>query len=473
MGLQDEFYARSPILIQNLLVSLRGASFRLQRSNDKVMRHELEKLMKSESLSKDERRSNLNQRLRPFLKAAVESTPYYRTLFKSGAFADIWRSQDPFGDFSNLPLLDKARVRGSENEFYSEYVKKSDRIAGFTSGTTGTPMKCYETQISVSRRFAFVARLRSWAGLETVLHPRRAQFTGRAICQETGPYWRHNFADNALLFSTVHIGSKTLQSYLEALRKFKPKLVDGYPTALYVLVQLAKAEGIELPRVPVAITSAETLTRQMREEIAAGFGARVFNQYAASEPSCFWSDCEFGNMHIHEEYGVSEILGHSQKPVGPGEIGEVVVTSLLNPAMPLVRYRTGDLARRGPDEPCPCGRTLARISEVIGRTDDILFTASRGYVGRLDPAFKGVEGIIESQIIQETLNCIRLLVVPDPSLWGPHSELNLVNNLKAKLGQDQTITTEIVSQVPRGANGKFQSVISLCRNDYPLDIRPY
>lgn len=429
--------------------------------------------MKSESISIDERRSQLNRRLGLFLEAAVKSTPYYRDCVKSGSFPEIWQSNDPLAHFSSLPLLDKARVRGSENDFYSESFGSRERVAGFTSGTTGAPMKTYETRTSVSMRFAFVARLRTWAGLDEVLHPRRAQFTGRTICQETSPYWRRNLADNALLFSTVHIGEDSFRSYLEALRKFKPTLIDGYPTALYVLVQLAGAKGVELPQIPVAITSAETLTPEMRQAITAGFGTKIFNQYAASEPSCFWSDCEFGNMHIHEEYGVSEILGPSQRPVSPGEIGEVVVTSLLNPAMPLIRYRTGDLARRGPDEPCPCGRTLARVDEVIGRTDDILYTASRGYVGRLDPAFKGVEGIIESQVVQETLDHIRVLVVPEPTVWGRDSEMKLINSLKAKLGSEQIVTIEIVRHVPRGANGKFRSVITHCRSDYPLNIQPY
>jgi phenylacetate-CoA ligase len=473
VSLQETVYKRSPVLVQHALVSMRGANFRFRRSNDSAMRGTLSDLLASEALSVDERRARRSRELGEFLKTAVESTPYYRELHAAGQLPPIWREDDPLSAFAAVPLLDKARVRGSEADFYSEAIDPRRTVVGFTSGTTGSPMKTRETAASLSKRFAFVARLRTWAGLAEVVHPRRAQFTGRAICQERPPFWRRNLADNALLLSTVHLSECAAAGYADAIASFRPVLMDGYPSAMLALARLAAVQGIALPQVPVVIVSAETLTPEMRATIGSAFGATVFNQYAASEPSCFWSDCEFGNMHIHEEYGISEILDASGAPVAPGETGEVVVTSLLNPAMPLIRYRTGDLARRGLDTSCLCGRNLPLVAEVLGRTDDILYTPSRGYVGRLDPIFKGVTGIIESQVVQEDLQHIRLLVVPEPGIWGAEPQAKLLHNLLAKVGPDQQVTVELVDEIPRGANGKFRSVITRCRSDYPLDLQPY
>ena len=84
--------------------------------------------------------------------------------------------------------------------------------------------------------------------------------------------------------------------------------------------------------------------------------------------------------------------------------------------MPLLRYRLGDVAIAEADVPCACGRAMPRIRKVVGRLDDILFVPQRGYVGRLDPVFKGLENIIETQIIQETLDTIRVLLVPGAGL---------------------------------------------------------
>lgn len=473
MSALDGLYGRSPVFVQNAMVTGKGLSFRVRRSSDESVRRHLNQLLRTERISVDERRARANERLRAFLSSACSSTPYYRDLVALGTFPEIWRSDDPLAHFGDLPLLDKRRVRGNEQDFYSTDFSERTTSTGFTSGTTGSPMKTRETRESASQRFAFVARLRTWAGLAEPLHPRRAQFTGRAICQEDSPFWRRNLADNAMLFSTVHISERSAAGYVAALERFRPDLVDGYPSAILAVARLASLQGLEVPPVKAVIVTAETLTPAMRDEISTSFGSPVFNQYAASEPSCFWSDCEQGSLHIHEEYGISEILDPEGRPVAPGELGEVVVTSLLNPAMPLIRYRTGDLARSSVDKICSCGRTLRTVAEVIGRTDDILYTAERGFVGRLDPVYKGVTGIVESQIIQETLERIRVLVVPDASAWTDEQQRLLVSNLAAKVGRQQQIEVQIVDQIPRGANGKFRSVVTACRELYPIDMKPY
>ena len=103
---------------------------------------------------------------------------------------------------------------------------------------------------------------------------------------------------------------------------------------------------------------------------------------------------------------------------------------------------------------------------IEGRTDDILFVPGRGYMARLGSVFKGLHNIIEAQIIQEDLNKIRVLLVPD-SRYDQQIEVHLLNNLRAKLGQSVNITVEIVAQIPRGPRGKFASVISKVKHLYP------
>src|SRR5690606_15500097 len=132
------------------------------------------------------------------------------------------------------------------------------------------------------------------------------------------------------------------------------------------------------------------------------FGCKVFNQYAASEPSCFWSSCEEGTLHIHPEYGISEVVDDDGNPVPPGVEGDVVVTSFLSRVFPLIRYRLGDRAILAPPgTKCACGREMPVVEMVVGRRDDILYVPERGFVGRLDPVFKGTMPLLEAQIVQE------------------------------------------------------------------------
>ena len=73
--------------------------------------------------------------------------------------------------------------------------------------------------------------------------------------------------------------------------------------------------------------------------------------------------------------------------VPAGETGDFVCTGLFNDEMPLIRYRLGDRGARAPEAPCPCGRSLAALASVDGRSDDVLYTRDGRSIGRLDPVF--------------------------------------------------------------------------------------
>ena len=462
MSKEDSLYAHSPIWLQNCFVSLRGWQYRYRRANDRVIRQHLGFLLQSQHWSLEQFREYQLALLREVLREAFLHVPYYQALSRQlGCHVNDFTSLE---HLSLLPVLDKARVRGNEQQFINQNRTLSRWSQGFTSGTTGTPLKLYEDQDGFSRRWAFVARLRVWAGLTEPIHPRRVQFTGRNIVpngqpKDTDIYWRFNCFSNSLLCSTTHLSTQTVPHYVSKLTAFAPELIEGYPSAVLILARVARKLNVALPRPRAIIVSAETLTDDDRRELQEAYGCRVFNQYAASEPSCFWCDCQRGVLHVNPEYGITEVLGDHGAAADVGEEGDVVVTSCLNHTMPLIRYRLGDRAVVGPADRCSCGRRMPRIDRLSGRTDDILVVPGRGYVGRLDPAFKGLRHIIETQIVQESLDEIRVLLVPAPE-YDSDTATQLVQNLRAKLGETIQIQIKLVDRIPRGPNGKFRSVVS-------------
>lgn len=470
MAIVDKIYARLPIPFQHVAASTQGLKFRLVRSNDRLVRERLEFLKRSEYWSAEQHAEYQSAQLRETIRHAFENVPHYRELrVRLGIGVEDVKDLD---DIRKLPILEKTDVRGNEKRFVDDRRKYRRINILFTSGTTGTPLKIHSTPEDFASRWGHVARLRTWAGLPDPIHPRRAQFTGRNIvptrqAPDKHVYWRHNWADNALLMSTTHISPLTAPYYAEALRRFAPDLIDGYPSAVSMIARIAMAQGLSLPRPKAIITSAETLLDEDRAVMEEAFGCQVYDQYAASEPSCFWSTCEAGSMHIHPEYGISEVVDENGMPVQPGEEGDVVVTSFLTPVFPLIRYRLGDRAvLASPDMRCACGREMPIVSRVVGRKDDILYVPERGYVGRLDPVFKGTMPIIEAQIIQEELERVVVKLVPAPG-WNDAQQRALMDNLRAKLGTRVRIEIETVGEIPRGANGKFKAVVSKVKDEYP------
>jgi len=234
---------------------------------------------------------------------------------------------------------------------------------------------------------------------------------------------------------------------------------------MYVLADYYRQSGRPAPRLKAALTSAETLLDHQRRAIEETFATRVFDQYGQAEMQSFWYECEAGRIHAHSLAGVTEILRPDGTPAAPGEMGEVVLTGLVNYAMPLVRYRVGDTARFA-TESCTCGRGMPVIEEIGGRLDDFVFTRERGFLGRLDPVLKGVRNIVESQLEQESLDVLRVRFVPAARFTAEDLQM-LENNLRARVGRSIHLEFECTDRIPRSPTGKFRFVISRLDRNVP------
>jgi phenylacetate-CoA ligase len=469
----ENLYNKSPIWLQNIFVSVKGWDYRYRRANNKIIREQFRFLQKSGNWSSEQYYYYQIQELKKLLSFSFQHVPFYRDMQKKiGCEPNDFKKPE---DIQLLPILEKDVIRKNPEIFLNETINLKKCFRAYTGGSTGTPLLFYEMPKSFSLRWAFVVRLRYWAGLSNPFYPRRAQLTGRNIVPPNQDkrkkyYWRRNIPGNAMLFSTTHLSPETAQSYAQALCDFEPELIDGYPKALFIIARLAKGLSLKLPRPRAIIVSGETLLAEHRQEIEAAFQCKVFDQYAASEPSCFWCDCEHSHMHINPEYGISEIVDPQGAPVAPGEVGDVLVTSFLNPAMILIRYRIGDLAVPSNKATCACARQMPMIERIEGRiADDVIFVPERGYVGRMSPVFKGLSNIIETQIVQESLDNIKVIIVPDNGFKAEIAE-HLIQNMRARLGQKVSITWETVDFIPRRPNGKFANVVSHVKHLYPDKI---
>jgi phenylacetate-CoA ligase len=455
MSITKKIYDNSPVPVQHLLASSQGLAFEALRWDRAELRRQYEHLLVSQWWPLAKLQEASAAQLSSHLAFAAEAVPYYA----DQEWARRLRSGREI-TLDDIPVLEKSDLRGNEDAFVSTS-QQGRLVKLYTSGTTGTPISLRDDAVGFARRSAFIARLRTWAGVPQPLRPRRVQFTGRDLVpnRSTSPVcWRSNVPGNALLMSTCHISPTSIAAIANRMVRYKPDLIDGYPSAIAAVARLATAERLPLPRPTAVIVTAETLFDEDRALISDAFGCPVFNQYAASEPSCFWSDCEFGSLHMSLEYGMSEILRPDGGPAGFGESGDVVVTSFQNRVMPLIRYRLGDLAVLGDDQPCKCGRALPRVASVLGRRDDVLEIPGRGSIGRLDPIFKGLTAIHEAQIIQTGPLAITAKVVPGQG-YSAETEKALIENLVRKVGQSVAIEVVRCSEIERGANGKFRAVV--------------
>ncbi|TMM13316.1 MAG: phenylacetate--CoA ligase [Actinobacteria bacterium] len=147
-------------------------------------------------------------------------------------------------------------------------------------------------------------------------------------------------------------------------------------TPSYALAIADHVEDLTRLKLRAGLFGAEPWTERIRGAIEDALNLCALDVYGLSEivgPGVAYECLEgLGGAHVNEDHFLVEVIDpETGGAVAEGEAGELVFTTLTKEALPLLRYRTGDLASLT-REPCPCGRTFARMSRVVGRTDDML-----------------------------------------------------------------------------------------------------
>lgn len=405
------------------------------------------------------------------LHAASRDVPAYRRYWdqqrRLGRTADV-------GDLSAWPVLRRESVRADAASFVSERAPRIARFVDQTSGSTGSPLRVV-SGLGVQRNwYALVeARMRRWNGVSRT--DRWAIFGGRMVApvsQSEPPYWIWNAAMNQLYCSAYHIGPRSAEAYLEALRRHRVTYLVGYPSALAALAECVLEQDLEAPQMQTVITNAEPVLDYQRAAIEQCFATEVRNTYGMAELVAAGSECTSGSMHLWPEVGHVEVLDmEADSPAPVGSTGRLVLTGVINPAMPLVRYEIGDLAKPSvAPERCRCGRLLPISPQIEGRLDDVVTTADGRRVGRLDKIITPDLPVREVQIAQESLEHFTIRVVPTTE-WGDEHATVLSDSLRSRVG-DVTVEVVTVDSIERTKNGKFRTVVSRIDSTRPLRHGP-
>ncbi|MDR3088653.1 MAG: phenylacetate--CoA ligase [Desulfobulbaceae bacterium] len=309
-------------------------------------------------------------RLQKTLQRVAAHVPFYRNAFAAlkldaGAVKtldDIQRfpftlKQDlrdnyPYGLFA-VPLREVVRVHSS-------------------SGTTGIATVVGYTRNDIVTWSDLVARILCGAGVT----PDDVVQIAFGYGLFTGGFGLH-YGCERLGASVIPISAGNTRRQIQIMQDFKTTALVCTPSYALKLADVMMDMGINPNGLSlrVGLFGAEPWSEAMRQELNARLGIRATDNYGLSEvmgPGVAGECEECNGQHINEDHFLVEILDpETLQPVAPGEIGEIVITTLTKEAFPVIRYRSRDLARLLP-EPCACGRTFKRITRLLGRSDDML-----------------------------------------------------------------------------------------------------
>jgi len=454
----DRLYARSAPWLQSAF--LNGHALRVHFHRYGVpFRRQRQWLLSRERLSRDEIRNYQDSRIRLIVDWAANNSPYYRELFRdNGLDARDIRGVE---DLSQIPILTKEVLRARASDLVTRERPRRSWLNGHTSGTTGSPLSVWYDRDTCILNNAVDWRHKAWAGAQPA--DWFGMLLGRTIVPPRTPrppFWRTNYLQRHIWFSSFHLTEQWLPLYVNEMRKRGLRFLEGYPSTLYVLAKHLVESGKRLPLAAV-ISSSETLHQAQREIIEGAFECRLFDFYASAERVVFAAECEeHAGKHIAEEFGYAEVVDESGRHVPDGALGYLVGTTLHNTAMPLLRYKIGDASAIRAGQ-CPCGRTSRLMEDVTTKAEDFVVTPDGRVISPsiLTHPFKPLEQIAKSQIVQDRPGHVLIrLVVTDQ--FRPEHRATLVAALKERLGEEMLIDIELVPDIPREPSGKYRWVIS-------------
>jgi len=430
------------------------------------------------SWSADQLRREREERLRALVRLAVERSPWHRQ-----RLAGIDLSCLTEEDLEHILPMTKADLMAHWNEIVTDprlnldlandhlETLDSDRYlfdhyhAIASGGSTGT-------------RGVYVYDWTSWTLLAVLI----GRDTAARSADDPEPDGRPNVAASVFAARATHLSSAIIQTFadpsndhrfpvtmpiheiVEGLNRVQPTDLTGYPSALCLLANEARAGRLHIsPR--FVGTTAEPLLPEIRDALREVWGVPVANMWCCSEGGVARSCGQGRGMHLADDLTIVELVDAQGKPVPPGvRSAKIYLTNLYNHTLPLIRYEITDEMTLI-DEPCPCGSAHRRIEDVQGRLDDI-FTYACGI--QVHPhLFRSALGeerdILEYQVRQTprgaaiSIRCMGEVDVP--------KLLNKIAGGLAALGiEDPDLTIARVDGFQRQGTGKLKRFLPLPRS---------
>jgi phenylacetate-CoA ligase len=437
----------------------------LRRGTNSLQR--LEELKKSQWLKRDEIRKMQSQKLKSVISHAYENVPYYHRTFKElNLKPEDIKSQD---DLKKLPIIDKKIIRKNFEDFKAKDFQNHTPILRTTGGTTGEPLKYYSDRNEHGVFWADLWRAWNLAGYE--LGERRATLGGTLPSSsrtKVRSFISSRLMERNISLSSFEVNRESMQMHVKMLRNYRPKILRGYPSALYLFAKYLEERKIKDLNIKGIISISEQLYDHQRKAIENAFGCQVFNNYGCPDGGVLASECKENELHLNSENAIMEIV-KGEDVVSPGEEGEMVSTNLVRSAMPFIRYRTGDVGIQS-DEKSRCKRGLEMLDEITGRTSDYIVLPNGNLLSGVSIAavFNAISSqlhIQHYQVLQEKRDELEVLIVEDKGYSEKESEF-IKEALQEHIGSQMVINLKQVDDIPLTVGGKRRSVVSKIKVDF-------
>ncbi len=409
------------------------------------------RVFRTERLASDTLRDLAHRRLGALLETAARTGFYGERLASVGidARSPLLRI-DPYGVLGLLAPVGKSELRAAGTATLDGGAVRGGWKWSSSSGSTGEPFRVYYGP-------------RAWATLKHLVKLRArmacgVRITDRVALLDATPPSQDRGAVGPLSRVTRVSVLQPAEHIADRLVAFAPDAIYGLPSALLEVASALRDRGQTLA-VERVFTSGELLRPAVREAIADAFQARVFDIYGSSETKEIAWECPEGGMHVNGDVIHLEVLDDDGRPLPVGVEGNLVATSLVNHAMPLLRYRVGDRGSLLPHA-CACGRAFPLLGVVTGRAADVLVLADGRRVSpyALTCALEREQSLLRYQVSQLAPARLKVRAIVGPGAARAAVADRVRTLLCSEVAPFLETEVEFVDHLPTGPRAKFRVV---------------
>lgn len=403
------------------------------------------KIMRNPWKNMEELKKIQEKMVKTIVQFAYHNTRFYKEKFKkAGIHPSDLKTLD---DMKKIPISTKDEVRSSPESLHAAGYNEKNCVFRKTTGSTGKIIpilqdkEAYFHFNAVGFRMFWDWGYRPWEKIMIIRHESD----------------RKSFFEKLGLVRRYYVPIATPEEELvKIMKEINPKVLVAYPSTVKAIMNVLE-EGDLKSSLKFIMLNSEILTEQVRNQTKETFKCDVFDEYSTYEVDSIAHECPLHGFHLDADNVLVDFLDDNNEQVSCGERGNIVVTSLVNKAMPFIRYELGDIGVPS-NETCVCGRSFPLMKLVEGRVDDFLVMPTGELVSprKVVTSVEVTEGIEEFQIMQEKKDYLKIFMKRNEK-YTPEEERKMMERLQKVLTEGVKVEVEHVDKVPR-TKGKLRIV---------------
>lgn len=397
------------------------------------------------------------ERLKCLIRHAYRNVPYYRDIFRKNNLGP--GDFNSLKDLKKLPVLTRDDIVNNLDRLLSKKAERKHLTLKSTSGSTGIPVSFYRDEREEYLNYAFIDR--AYAAIGGRIYWRSVWIRQRPFVEDkiTAPYiYDSHFRQLTL---PVHRGGKNCwEENIGLIKQYKPAYIFANPYILYDLALYVKEKGIDGLRFKFIMSGFENLYPYQRKVIEEQFQCKVYSRYECQERAVSAFECrQQAGFHLDMEKSIVEIIDAQGKDSPPGTTGRLIMTSLRNITMPLIRYDIGDMGSLS-DTPCSCGRGLRILQSLNGRSSQVIRYGNKTLCENdLSFAVMRCKRVKAMQFVQEQEGELLVNIVRRDG-FSEEDARDLDRYLRELIDERMRISLHYVDYISSTAMGKFPLIIS-------------